>query len=266
MKYRSTRVLITFLIILILPQQETAAEQRSTVGEKSLEDHWCSRKELTKEAQQEHRTEIDEWRHSHGYFRPEERKALSLYTDDALSELADGGDIAALHAQYQRLQQEGYIVDPEEAKNILMKAAAHGSTQALLSLATIAQARAAGSDRAMEGKKDALAILFTAWKRGDFFALRRATVLLDAIAEKMSGAHYTSVRAASEELYKELGAKRERMGLEPFDNSLSPVMIKRFARSLASSMASPHKSQIEAVRRFPVSPCASEYRELYSAR
>ncbi|WOJ98177.1 hypothetical protein R0137_06300 [Congregibacter brevis] len=222
---------------------------------KALDEAWCSRRELDREAQSERRASLDKWRHAHGYFRKQERDSYTFFPDEHLAKLSQSGDLLALDAQYQRLSKEGLSDKMPQAEALLLRAAANGSTQALLSLGNLAEVSTAGTIESLQGKQNALKFYLTAWRRGDFYGARKVDALVESLGERLTVEDVRKLEADSNELYFSLSEIRRELNLEPFDNSHSKSVLNKFSRDVAAASLSSRLDLFDLKEDLPSSPC-----------
>jgi hypothetical protein len=172
--------------------------------------------------------EVKDWFNRMGYSAFDTNE-YSSYNLDALKELAKSGDIRAINLLAQQIFGiEGY----DASKALYLEGAARGSTDSISSLARITYSENFNS-YASDAEKLKASVEMLAWSkvaglRGDEFASANSGRLLLSL-DKV--AITNEMEALSNELaseyYQHLQAKRNELGLGPFDNSV-PNSVKNF--------------------------------------
>lgn len=168
--------------------------------------------------------EIVLWDERMGYFPEEMEQAYRAYGLEALSDLADAGDVLAI----QTLAMEYLALgDREMALWAYRDAAARGSTHALLMAAIIERQALTGTDSADPGWTaavvEAFALYEVADRRGDrsVASVRRAVKGVHDI--ELSADLARNIEQRANALYQSLLEQRQALGLGDFDNDVPPA-------------------------------------------
>lgn len=173
------------------------------------------------------------WRREKGYDKeirldPE----YASYSLETLEKLANGGDVRAMMMLGKKL-----LTTPGQGLpatlNMYKKAAVHGSTRAINQIAFLTYAdkiAISRRPRTIEEQHaawlDLLPWYEAAKLRGDRYDLTRIEGELRKSTVTLSAEDWQKIREAGKAIYSELAAERERLGLEPFDNT-EPPEVKR---------------------------------------
>ncbi len=181
------------------------------------------------------------WQEERGYIAGEDYQTYQSYSDEALKDLSNSGDVKAmlvLGANYTRERM------PEESHAQFRKAATYGSTVALTHLATDAQAQAMrnDTDKTPEGRErlvtEVMALQKVASMRGDasgsmsnINAFKETYKTLYKEELKISSEQLNQIDARAKAIYLELEQERHKLGLGDFDNSEPEVLKKSLSKS-----------------------------------
>ncbi len=183
-------------------------------------------------------TEFKRWDEDHGYFPEQDEATYKSYSDSVLDDLAKKGDATALQVLGSRFVHEG---DIKKAQLYFWDAAAIGSTTALDHLAGLAEPLPTpGETKEMrkvlvrQSTLESLAIYKLAALRGDprisAVGIRGVETIYRASGEgslELSLQELQFVDQRSQDLYRDLQARRTELGLDSFNNS-TPRMLTDF--------------------------------------
>ncbi|HEY0892157.1 MAG TPA: hypothetical protein VGE32_03800 [Cellvibrio sp.] len=165
-------------------------------------------------------------RGNYSFFGPDSLSDYQGYDMETLTRLSDTGDIKAMHVLADRANN--FL----ELKSILMKAAVHGSTEALIQLGSLNE-----NDEGNIGEKPpevqkakiltALSYYEVAQMRGDWWGnIAAGKSLTERYSVNLTEQDMELIKNLSEKIYQDLAVKRSGLGLGEFDNSVPDSVIK----------------------------------------
>jgi hypothetical protein len=172
--------------------------------------------------------EIETWRQSRGWFKDDAKaKEYADYDMNTLVALSKTGDLRALQLMASRARST------ESRSNLYMKAAAYGSTSALMSLVGIIRSASQMSTKKGDDKKpfvmDILAYYETARLRcysyGD--VISKQSTLISNMDVQVTAEETAAIQVAAKTIYDRLQKKRLELGLGEFDNTV-PESVKTY--------------------------------------
>lgn len=178
---------------------------------------------------------IKKWfseRGNYSFYGVDELSDYQTYDTETLTRLGDSGDLKAMHVLGDRASNFS------ELKNILMKAAAYGSTEALIQLGSLNE-----NDEGNIGEKSAeiqkakiltaLAYYDVAQTRGDWWGnIAAGKSLTERYHIHISEQDKQLIEDLSEKIYQDLETRRSELGLGDFDNSVPDEVIKFYEEML----------------------------------
>ena len=179
--------------------------------------------------------EIETWFASHGNFMFEsEKNQYTSYNVDTLKQLGEAGDIRALHelTKLYLNQDNSSKYGFDAALPLYWKAATYGSTQALIELGIVTDAKYRFGLYSEEEKRqailDVLSLYEVAAMRGDKWGvLVYGKSMTSSSAINLTELEKESVKNRSQEIFTEIQQKRYELGLGQFDNNV-PNSINQF--------------------------------------
>ncbi|HTF97641.1 MAG TPA: hypothetical protein VL995_16005 [Cellvibrio sp.] len=169
--------------------------------------------------------EVVTWREQHGYFSQSDMQTYKAYGMDTLENLANDGDLKAIHALAELKVKEG---DVEKVRDVYLRGAVLGSTAALSMAGRITRPhldmskyqRDGGEKRFRLDMLEALSLLEVALIRGD-----RGESVSEQLREMKKEISLTqedeeTINKRAAEIYSDLESKRYAIGLGPFDNNV----------------------------------------------
>lgn len=169
--------------------------------------------------------EVITWREQHGYFSQSDMQTYKAYSMDTLENLANDGDLKAIHALAELKVKEG---DVEKVRDVYLRGAVLGSTAALSMAGRITRPhldmskyqRDGGEKRFRLDMLEALSLLEVALIRGD-----RGESVSEQLREMKKEISLTqedeeTINKRAAEIYSDLESKRYAIGLGPFDNNV----------------------------------------------
>lgn len=172
--------------------------------------------------------EIEAWRQSRGWFTNDAKaKEYAAYDLNTLAALSKSGDLRALQLMASRARST------ESRSNLYMKAAAYGSTSALISLTGIIRSASQMSTKKGDDKKpfvmDILTYYEVARLRGDSYGdvIGKQSTLIGNMDVQVTAEETAAIQAAAKTIYDRLQKKRLELGLGEFDNTV-PESVKTY--------------------------------------
>ena len=179
--------------------------------------------------------EVTAWEHSHGYFDAEQAVVYQGYSDSQLQALSQQGDLLAFKVRHHRMLQSAQV-KTDGGRALLLEAAAHGSSYALVDLGyslllSIPQAR-----WTLSHVVEALSYFDAAMRRGDYHALGRLKAL-SAILDDAPGIEWRhfdldELHARSAAIYALLATERQHLGFAEFEDGRTWLVDRFFAADL----------------------------------
>jgi hypothetical protein len=177
--------------------------------------------------------EVINWQEARGWYDTSNNTQddYKTYSDDTLRQLAESGDLRALHLLAQWAPEE-------TSKELLTKAAIYGSTFALFNLSNNILAHSGITrDMSEERKRPVLiesaAHIMVATIRGDILNTKHLgiNIIEGRFNMKLSDDDLELVNARAQEIYSSLESQRISLGLGKFDNSIPPAIKAYFKDS-----------------------------------
>lgn len=179
--------------------------------------------------------EIKKWfaeRGNYKFYGPDILSDYQGYDMETLSRLSDSGDIKAMHVMADR------ATSFDDMKKHLWRAAVYGSTEALIQLGA-SNENSNGSikelpgDRQREKILEILSYYEVAQMRGDWWGnITSAPSLIERFKVDLSENDKQLIRQGAEQVYNNLQAARNDLGLGEFDNSVPDSVIKFYEEML----------------------------------
>lgn len=171
--------------------------------------------------------QIELWYEAHGYFDEQSLNEYKQYEKDALTRLAESGDLKAIQVLAVDAIMRG---DYEAAHFLYLDAAAFGSTKALIEASWLTENAyvnsASDEDKTML-LTETLALQEVALKRGDTIDAGRSISRFKNFREvEPRPEQSAAIVQRANEIYLALENKRVEIGLDEFDNSVSSYMQK----------------------------------------
>lgn len=182
--------------------------------------------------------EVEEFRRSQGHGLILENSDINSYDIKTLKELAHSNEIQVLHALALKYLSIG---EGTKAFNTYKTAAIHGSTEAIERMASFyAEEYYLNTSATSEEKKAfahaALGFYHAAVLRGNHEALSTAKAFIGVNDIQLSESDHLHIADIANSIYSELELNREKLGLEPFDNSV-PEAVKDYYSTFSNSAA-----------------------------
>ena len=177
--------------------------------------------------------EVARWKASRGWYdtSDENQDDYKTYTEDTLKQLAENGDLKALHLLAKWAPED-------TSKRLLVKAAVYGSTFALINLKNHVVAHSGITKEMPEDSKrpvliEAAAYLVVAAMRGDLLHSKYMGIgsLESRYNMKFNDDDLKLAVNRAQQIYNSLESERIALGLGQFDNSIPPVVKARFKYS-----------------------------------
>jgi hypothetical protein len=172
--------------------------------------------------------EIETWHQSRGWFKDDAKaKEYADYDMNTLVALSKTGDLRALQLMASRARST------DSRSNLYMKAAAYGSTSALMSLVGIIRSASQMSTKKGDDKKpfvmDILAYYEVARLRGDSYGdvIGKQSTLIGNMDVQVTAEETAAIQVAAKTIYDRLQKKRLELGLGEFDNTV-PESVKTY--------------------------------------
>lgn len=178
--------------------------------------------------------EVLSWQAARGWYDTSNETAddYKTYSEEVLKQLADNGDLKALHllARWAPL---------DESRALLTKAAIHGSTFALFGLSNRVDTGGELVEKKIPEDKrrpiliEAAAYIHVAAMRGDLKSAKfQGISSLESIYDmKLTDQDIEQVKSRAQEIYDSLESERIALGLGKFDNSIPPTIKADFRAS-----------------------------------
>ena len=167
-----------------------------------------------------------ERRRSLGFFSVDDLGAYATYSDDALQNLADVGDLMAM----QMLAAKLMSTDPEKGIQTYELAAAYGSTSALMFLGTFHFGSANSMDFPNRDRfrisMYGLAFYEVAAMRGDIAGFLIGLKSAERAEFEFTPSRIEMILERALEIYQRLENTRAEVGLPPFDNNVPPILAE----------------------------------------
>lgn len=183
--------------------------------------------------------EVTNWYAERGKFISGEGESEYLsYNQDTLEKLALGGDIRAMqmlakmYMDREHFEQYGFVA----AKKQYWNAAVHGSTEALIVLATLERTLVydLATDEAEKKAQalEVLAIYKAVELRGDLWSpSNQVPVFKEMNHISISEIEQATINQRAQQIYSDLQQQRKEVGLGDFDNSI-PESVKKFSEKV----------------------------------
>jgi len=203
---------------------------KQTVPEPSVDTLAVPAEKVQESAQLD---EVLSWKAARGWYDTSNDTAddYKTYSEEILKQLADNGDIKALHllARWAPL---------DESSRLLTKAAIHGSTFALVGLSNRVDTDGVLVEKKIpEDKRRPILIEAAAYRqvaamRGDLMVAKfQGISFLESVYDmKLTNLDLEQVNSRAREIYDSLESERIALGLGKFDNSIPPA-IKVYYRA-----------------------------------
>lgn len=186
--------------------------------------------------------QIEAWFASHGNFMFErERGQYASYSMETLKQLSDSGDIRALHelTKLYLNKENSLTYGFDAAVPLYWKAAAYGSTNALIELGIITDAKyrfgVYPAAEKQQANLEVLSLYEAAAMRGDKWGeLVYEKSMISSSGLDLTESDKEFINKRSQEIYNQIQQNRYEMGLGQFDNSV-PDVISHFFKEINNS-------------------------------
>lgn len=186
-------------------------------------------------------SDIGVWFAAHGNFMFEsDAGQYASYNMETLQRLCESGDIRAFHAlaKLYLSKENSRTYGFDAAVPIYWSAAAYGSTQALIELGIIIDAKYRFGLHSSEEKQQANLEVFSLYEaaalRGDKWGeLVYGKSMMSSSSISLSESDKAFINKRSQEIYVQIQQKRYELGLGKFDNGI-PDVVSRFYKEIGS--------------------------------